>query len=69
MNQIININNLKLVKVEKPKDDFSFIKLKNKILNKENLTNYEINKIWCIIAVFIVSSFLIYELCNLQYLK
>lgn len=69
MNQIMNINNLKLVEVEKPTDDFSFFKLKNKILNKEDLTNYELNKIWCIIGVFIVLSFLIYELYNLQYLK
>lgn len=65
----MNINNLKLVEVEKPTDDFSFFKLKNKILNKEDLTNYELNKIWCIIGVFIVLSFLIYELYNLQYLK
>ena len=69
MSEIINMNKIKFVEVEKPKDTFNFLECKNKILNNQKLNNCEINKIWCIIAFLLVLSFLIYELCNLQYLK
>ena len=69
MNKNINLDNFKFIEVEKPNNNLSFFDLKKKILNKEQLNNSEINKIWCIIAFFIVLFFLIYELCNLEYLK
>ena len=69
MNEIIKINNLNFVKIEKPDNKFNFKDLIKKIYNKEKLNDFEINKIWCIVAFFIVISFLIYELYNLQYLK
>ena len=69
MKKIININNIKFVEVEKPKDTFNFIECKNKILNNQKLNNCEINKIWCIIAILLVLSLLIYEIYNLKYLK
>lgn len=69
MSEIINVNNIKFVEVEKPKDTFNFIECKNKILNNQKLNNCEINKIWCIITILLVLSLLIYEIYNLQYLK
>ena len=60
MNTIINLDNFKFIEVEKPNNNLSFFDLKKKILNKEQLNNSEINKIWCIIAFFIVLFFLIY---------
>ena len=63
------LKNLKIIEIEKSKNEFNFRDLIKKIYNKEQLNDFEINKIWCIIAFLIVFSFLIYELCNLQYLK
>ena len=62
MNKIIKINNINFIEVEKSKNNFSFLQLKNKILNNEELNDIEINKIWCLISFFILFCFLIYEI-------